>query len=270
MAGRTKESERHIGAVLAALDVLDCLRGESSLAVSEISRRTGFHRSRVMRIIGTLASRGYLLQDPATGAVSPGPQLMFLGKSYERNQSVIGLARPVLRELMERTGESASFFVREGAERVVLAREESTHDLRYFAVEGQRMALHAGASGKVLLAFGPEEIRRRYLDGDRLEALTPRTITDPEALGRELEVIRKRGYAVSRAERLSDVGAVAAPVFDGEGSLIGAIAIAGPVSRYDPDGIRRFKKPVSLAAAKLSHSLGWTSENSKREGRTGE
>ena len=256
MPGKTKESERHIGAVLAALDVLDCLGGQSPVTVAEISRRTGFHRSRVMRIVGTLSARGYLLQDPETGAVAPGPQLMVLGKSYERSHTIIGLARPVLRELADRTGESASLFVREGTERVVLVREESTLDLRFSVAEGQRMPLHAGASGKVLLAFGPERIRRQYIGKKTLDALTPGTITDPGALDRELRRIQKRGYAVSRAERIADVGAVAAPVFGGENRLIGAIGIAGPASRYGTNGIRSFLQQVVRAAAELSRSLG--------------
>ena len=84
---------------------------------------------------------------------------------------------------------------------MALVREEGTHSIRFAIVEGQRVPIYAGAAGKVLLAFGPPELRQEYLDSEKLIPLSPNTITDAKVLAAELKKARERGYAVSRGER---------------------------------------------------------------------
>jgi DNA-binding IclR family transcriptional regulator len=251
-----KQSERHVEAVLAALQVLDCFLAQPNLTTRQIVDRTGFTRNRVVRLTGTLASRGYLLQAPDTGAFTPGPKALALGKVFERNNNLVTLARPILRTLALDTGESVSLYIREGLERVVLAREEGTHVIRYAVTEGQRMDLHAGAGGKILLAYAPEEVLRALLQGPGLRRRTPRTIGDRKQFAAELEKIRRRGYAESVGERVQDACAAAAPVFDSEDRLLCAIAIIGPTSRFTPANRKRYVQKVITAGRRLSEQLG--------------
>ena len=264
MGPKSKESRRHIQAVLAALDVLDCFAGEPFLGLAELNHRTGLQRSRIMRILGTLESRGYLLEDPGSGGYTPGPRLMVLGKVFERHQDLPAQARPILRKLADDTGESSSLFVQDGRERMVLVREEGTQVLRMAITEGQRMPLHAGASSKVLLAFGAREDRARLAREKQLPPLTPDTITDPRRLGAELNRIRRQGYALSRGERVAGTASIAAPVFDDRNRFLGALGIGGPEHHYRQAEAVELRTRVIAAAQELSHRLGWRAKKTLR------
>ncbi len=259
------QTERHIEAVLAALDLLDCFQDDPFLSTKDIINRTGFTRNRVMRIVGTLMLRGYLLQDPESGLYTPGPALMKLGKVFEHNQNIVILLRPILRELALNSGESVSLYIREGLERVVLAREEGTQAIRFAVTEGQRMDLHAGAGGKVLLAYAPPEVLDAALKRGPLPSRTPQTIVDPEDLIEELKKVRNLGYSLSLGERVPDAFAVAAPVFDSKNDLVGALGIAGPLSRFTAPVKKEYLKLILEAAENLSHQLGQRGDLKRKE-----
>jgi IclR family KDG regulon transcriptional repressor len=256
VTGKIKQSDRHVEAVLAAADILDSFLQFPTQTLKQIIDRTRFTRNRVMRLAGTLEARGYLLRDFQARTYTLGPRIMSLGRVYERQSNLAGLARPTLQELARSTGESASIYVLDGLDRVVLAREEGTKDIRLSVTEGQRMPVHAGASGKVLLAFGPPEVRNKVLSRRRLIKLAPGTITDSAKLAPELHQVRARGYALSLGERVADAGAIAAPIFGPENRFLGALGVAGPIHRFTPETLQGRTKLVLTAAAELSRKLG--------------
>jgi len=249
---RVKQLDRHVEAVLAALDLMDCFLEQPLLSTKQIIDRTGMTRNRIMRLVGTLLHQGYLMEGPDPGSYTTGPKLLSLGKVFESNHNLLYLIRPVLKELALKTGESATFYIREGDERVVLAREEGTQAIRLYVSVGQRMDLHSGASGKVLLAWTPDSERDILLAKGMLKRYTDHTVTDAEILRKELEHIRQSGYAVSEGERNPDAFALAAPVFERKDHLVGAISIAGPISRFKPDNRKSYLKSLLHAVQSLS------------------
>jgi DNA-binding IclR family transcriptional regulator len=258
MKNPTRQTDRHIEAVLAALDVLDCFLNKPDLSILEIMQVTGFTRNRVVRLLGTLTHRGCLTADPRNGVFHTGPKLFALGKVFERHRAILCLVRPMLRDIALKTGESASLYAREGYERVVLAREEGTHTIRQAISEGQHMDLHAGAAGKVILAYLPEETVMTVFEKTGLPKRTASTITEPKKLLKELEAIRQRGYAFSLGERAADAYAIAVPVLGHGGELIGVLAIAGPSSRFTTE-VRKSNLNLLLdKGEQLSRQLGWT------------
>lgn len=254
----TKQSSRHVHAVLAALDILECFEKEPFLSLKQLIDISGLTRNRVMRLSGTLEERGFLSRNIDTEKFTLGPKILVLGKILERNFDLVLLARPLLKQLAEKTGESSSLYAIDGFDRLVLAREESAHDIRYSVVEGQRLPLYAGAAGKVLLAFGPEEVKRKVLRQKSLDRLTPQTIVNRKVLEAELSKIRSRGYAFSHAERVPDAGSIAVPVFDHENLLVCAMGIAGPDSRVNSQTLSDFLTYVVETAETLSKLLGAT------------
>lgn len=252
-----KESERHIESVIAALDVLDCFIKNTELTIANIASVTGLNRSRVMRLAGTLKHHGYLIFDSEKGIYGPGPQLLFLGKAYERNHNVVSLARPILKRIAKETGETVSLYVRDGFDRVVLIREEGTQNLRFTIIEGERLELYAGAGSKVLLAWSPKEFMDKFINEAKFRPLTKNTIIDPNLLMAELKKIKLEGVAISRGERVPDAISIASPVFDHRGELVLALALIGPDKRMErfikKDGI----KFVQETSRELSTLLGW-------------
>jgi IclR family transcriptional regulator, KDG regulon repressor len=254
----TRQADRHVEAVLAALDVLECFFNKPSPTAIEIMQATGFTRNRVIRLTGTLMHRGYLIGNGGTGTFTIGPKAFALGKVFERNSVILTLVRPLLSAIALKTGESASFYVREGFERVVIAREEGTHSIRHAISEGQRMGLHAGAAGKIILAYSNAELVNSVLAKTGQPKRAAATITDKHSFLKELENVRDQGYAVSIGERAVDVGALAAPVFEQGHQLMGALCISGPISRFTLPVRKSHVKLLLAAAIQLSRQLGWT------------
>jgi DNA-binding IclR family transcriptional regulator len=261
MHEKVKESTRHVEAVLRALDILECFQVEPLLSLKKISEMTGLNKSRVIRLCGTLISKGYLGYDSEALHYKLGNRILPLSKAYEHSNDLISISRPLLRNLADQTGESASLFIVDGAQRLCLTREEGTFSIRYNILEGQRMVLYAGAGGKVLLAFGPEELRRKVLSRDHLRKLTPATISDPKRLEKELEAVRRQGYASSYGERDSGVAALAAPIWAHDGKVCAALSIAGPINRFSKVHNVRHLKFLLASAERLSRILGYKGKN---------
>jgi len=257
MNAAAKEMGRHVEAVTKALDILDCFLTRPSLTLKDINHLTHLNRSRITRLAGTLASKGYLIYNSQEKQFHIGPRLLSLGKIFEANNTLVSLARPFLRELVQETGELASLYVIDGLERVALVREKGIHEVSYSVTEGQRMELYAGAAGKVLLAFASSDIQTEILTKKFLKRLTSRTMTDPDKLAKELEKIRLKGYACSEGERVSDVWSVAAPVFDHTKQICCSIGITGPLYRLPKKKQLRYTKILTDKARKLSNRLGW-------------
>lgn len=118
------------------------------------------------------------------------------------------------------------------------------------------MDLHASAVGRILLAYGTEELREKILDQSTLEKFTSETITDAKKIKAKLPVIRKRGYDINRGERELEVAAIAAPIFDFESKVESALAIVGPVQRFSEDRESDILKSLLEAAGRISELLG--------------
>ncbi|OPY92952.1 MAG: HTH-type transcriptional regulator KipR [Syntrophaceae bacterium PtaU1.Bin231] len=254
--GTKKQTDRHVEAVLAACDIIGVFLNSPNQTLKQIIEKTGLTRNRVMRLAGTLEGRGFLHRDPRTGSYGLGTMFMSLGRVYERQSSLSSLGQPLLQELARATGESASIYVLDSLERVVLAREEGKQDVRLAIAVGQRTPIPVGASGKVLLAFGPKEVRDHVLNGRRSRKEDAAPIADPSKLADELDRIRTQGYACSFGERVADAGAVAAPLFGLENRFLGALGIAGPIHRFTPETLPGKIELVMRAAAQLTWQLG--------------
>jgi DNA-binding IclR family transcriptional regulator len=251
-----KEMERHVEVVLKTLDILDCFQFQPSLTLKEIINCTGMTRSRAMRLTGTMVYRGYLLYESERKHFLLGTRVMTLSKAFETYNPLASIARPILSDLVQMTGELASLFVIDGLERVALARNKSPHEISYTVSEGQRMELYTGAAGKVLLSFATPDILEKVVSKKFLKKLTSMTICDPKQLKKELEIIRHRGYAVSHGERVPDVWSVAAPVFDHNKTVCSAIGITGPIYRIPKHVQANHIEMVIKKANELSIILG--------------
>ena len=250
-----RESDRQIDTVAKALCLLDCFTdAEPELTLKQLSEKTGLYKSRIIRLGGTLAAHGYLIRTPMA-TYKLGPKLMTLGKVYERTNPLTAIARPVMKALSALTGESTKLFVIEGTKRLCLVRERGPSPLQYAINEGEVQELYAGAGGKLLLAFASETFQIEIIQRKR-QKFTDQTITDPDALLKELKIIRQQGYAFSKGELVSEVAGLAAPVYDYEGQVCAALNIAGPTQRFGTERCKKMLSQLLDAAQQLSLLLG--------------
>jgi len=138
---------------------------------------------------------------------------------------------PIMVKLQEATRESIYLMIEDGRDCIGIERIEGTLPVRFFIAIGERVALHAGSSGKIFLAYYSPEALESYISGG-LEKVTPKTIIDADELRRELPTIRKRGWAASIDEFADGTSAIAAPILDNQERAVASIVIACPTNRF--------------------------------------
>jgi len=229
--------------------------GQPDASLTELARRLRIHKSTAHAILATLAEHGFVDRDPETRRYRLGPALAALGHAALDRRDLGTLARPHLVRLRRVSGETATLHLRDGAGSVILASEESPHQLKVTAPPGYRLPPDAGAVAKVLRAFGPAGPDCP----SRFPAYTPRSITDPAPYRRELHRVRRAGVAFDDMEYLPGVRALSAPVFRGtpgpDAEAIGALSVVGVGARLSVAALRRLAGPLREAAQALSAAL---------------
>jgi DNA-binding IclR family transcriptional regulator len=196
-----------------AVAILRAVAAEPA-TLAELVERTGLPRATAHRLAVALEGHRLVQRTPA-GAWAPGPALAELGRGVADLAELAGRHLVALRDA---SGESAQFYVRDGASRVCVAVAERAHGLRDTVPVGARLPMTAGSAAHALLAFAPAEEVTPLLPS---ASFTARTLLD----------VRRRGWAHSVAEREPGVASLSAPVRDPAGGVLGAVSISGPVER---------------------------------------
>jgi DNA-binding IclR family transcriptional regulator len=239
-----------------ALSLLDCFsQQEPELSVGELARRLGVHKSMVSRLVSTLRARRLLEQDPVTRNVFIGGGALRLGSLYLQRIPLQAVAGPYVAELVSRTHQSAHLAIRDGLRVIIVHSVESPAALRVIVRTGEERYLHATAGGKLYLAFSPVAYRET-LDQVGLPSLTARTVTTRARLDAELATVRKTGIAWNLEESHSGVGAVAAPVLDGEGDVLGTVSVVFPLAAVTTRARTALGRSVKATAAAISAAMG--------------
>jgi DNA-binding IclR family transcriptional regulator len=245
---------------MALLKVFSDERPEWGL--SDIARAARLNKTTAYRLLTALEAEGIVARSTASDSWRLGNEAIALGALALRSNDLMSTARPELRALVRDTGETASLEVLVGDDVVILDGVEGPSLVGASSEIGTRWPAHATSTGKMLLASAPRARLPR-----RLRKLTPRTITDPARLERELERIRQRGYATAIEELETGYVAVGAPVRDPDGRTIAAISIGGPTSRLTSRRIPGIGRRVVRAADRVTELLGGRSSRAANEPR---
>jgi DNA-binding IclR family transcriptional regulator len=253
-----EQPKQLVATIDRALAVLDLMAttDRADLGVSEIARELGLSKAVVHRVLVTLVARDYLRVDPTSRRYGLGPRTLVLGSAYLARLDLRNLALPRLQELSERTGETATFSLRNGWSRMYVDQVTPARDITMSVTLGKPYPLHAGSSSKSFLAFLPSEEQERYISERELTAVTGTTIVDPVRLREELALVRERGYAISLEERQAGAASVAAPILDRHGRPIAAMSICGPVERFR-DQLDTFPAVLMRTCGELSQLFGF-------------
>ncbi|RUT30085.1 IclR family transcriptional regulator [Arsenicitalea aurantiaca] len=229
-----QESERHVQAVLSALKILEAFDKDRPLRLKDLHERTGLNRSRILRFAGTLQAAGFLEYDEGAGTYTLGLKLYSLGSLLgQRVSDMADFVRPALKRLAAQSGNTAFYSIRHGFDRLVIAKEESSEGLRFIVEEGSRRPLLFGATGKVLLAHAPDEVREHVFEQPVLARGVGGEGVDKGAMMDELARIREKAFAISRGEATAHgfAVAVAVPVNRAGSIQYDALTIAGPLAK---------------------------------------
>jgi IclR family acetate operon transcriptional repressor len=243
-----------VASVARALALLDeVARSESGLGVNELARRIGVNASTASRLLATLQDAGLVERSP-DGPYRLGLKLVALSDRVLGQLDVRERARPWLTWLVQETGETATLSVPGGGEAITVDFVPSSSSVVSMARLGRPSVAHATAAGKVMLAFGFDQLA--FDPAVQFAAFTERTITDPAALAAELEAVRSSGIAEAVGEREPDLNALAAPVIGREGELVAILGLQAPAARLPASTRRTLRAPLRRAAGEVSRSLG--------------
>ena len=261
MRGRPKGSGSGAGASsVQALDrALSLLRRVASaegLTLTQIAAKEGLAPSSAHRLLTSLASHGFVEVDPVDQTWAIGVEAFRVGQGFQRRHKAAQVGRPMMRELMEETGETANLGIFEGGEVVFVAQVESTEPIRAFFRAGERRAAHASGIGKALLAEMPRERVEKVIRERGLAPYTEATLVDPTALHADLAAIRARGFAIDDEERNRGMRCIAAAIFDENGEAVAGLSISGPSGRLDRDRIAVLGPRVAAAARRITAAIG--------------
>jgi DNA-binding IclR family transcriptional regulator len=215
---------------------------DGGLGVSELALRAGLPKSTVSRLVTKLVQQGYLERDG--NRIHLGLRLFELGQLAEQPRELREAALPVMAVLRTTTGESVQLAVRDRREMVCIAALRARSAPPPSVRIGGRLPIHATALGKALLAHAPLADLEEVVSSG-LERWTAETITDPAALRRQLDDVRRRGLATDAGEFALGVSCAAIAVSTPSGILVGAVSVSGRTEDVDAERVA----PALRAAA---------------------
>ncbi len=222
-----------VGAVNRAFSILEAFQtGDASLSLQTLADRTGLNKSTIIRLISSLEKASVVVRR-GKGEYALGPALLRYGSLYQSSLQLSDHVVPVLNELMEKTGQTSAFFVRDGRSRVCLHMAESYSVLRSHLRVGSVQPILPSGSGQVLLAYSTDP-------GEEIDA----------------EAVRRKLVVLNKGQRHPEISSLAAPVFANMDELAGAITVSGPTRDYSRKAVAGFKDALLSAAAKLTDRLG--------------
>ncbi len=226
------------------------------IGVVDAARKLGVGKGTVSRWLSAMQEAGFLERDADSQRYRLSTRVAVLGELARDASSLQRLAVAELEWLASATGETSNLAVLVGAEVMNVAAVESARPIMHTGWVGRRLPSYATASGKALLAWKTAAQLRRLIPGE-LPRLTARTVTRMDDLLVQLGEVRRKGYSVAWAELEDDLAAVAAPVRDHTGKVVGALSVGAPVSRVPEDRLDMCAQSVVHAARALSAQLGY-------------
>ena len=247
-------------AVIRAFDA-----GHPELTLSEVARICDLTRAAARRFLLTLADLGYVRTDGRMFSLTA--RVLELGYAFLSSLSLPEVAEPHLERLVAEVHESSSVSVLDGDDIVYVARVPTSRIMTVAINVGTRFPAYATSMGRVLVAALPDDQIEAYLNRVRLSRLTNRTVPTVAALRAELRKVRRQGFAVVDQELEEGLRAIAAPIRDRTGAVVGAVNVSVHASRTSVESMEsRLLPPLLAATARIDADLAVTTSHRRRSG----
>ncbi len=253
-----KAKGEHVQALSRALALLNRIAeaADGGASLTELAQQVGLAPSTAHRLLTTLELERFAHFDHDGRLWSIGAQAFAVGCAFTKSRSLVGLARPYMRRLMEESGETVNLAVEDQGQMVYLAQVECRQMMRAFARPGSRVPLHCSAVGKAVLSAGADRSLSKQLLRHGMPRLTVKTITVPAQLRADLERARTLGYAIDDEEHAVGLRCIAAPIFDESGEAVAALSVSGPMARIVDERIAPLSALVVRSARAISAEMG--------------
>ena len=253
---QTPAAQNTIKSLDRAMQIFEHLSDHSGRALTTLAQELDQAPATVYRVLITLESRGLVEFDKSEQLWHIGPRAFVIGAKFLKRTSLVERARPIMRRLMDETGETANLGVVRETSVLFVSQVETQESIRAFFPPGTLSPLHASGIGKALLAEMPDDRLARIIRIGGLEWFTDNTLTDIESLAADLAATRARGHSIDDEEKNPGMRCIAAPVFDLYGEATAGISVSGPTSRMGRDKTAEIASAVMQAAADLTTAIG--------------
>lgn len=261
---REVERENVVKSVSRALDIIQLVgMKKGGLGVTEIAKQMDINKSSVYRILVTLAQYGYIEQDESTGLYKLGYKFLEISSKLLDSIDIRSEAGPFLQQLEDTTNEVIHLVVYDQGEVVYIEKLEGTETLRMHSKVGKRAPMHCTSVGKAILANLPSGMVHEIVERKGLPMHTKHTITDKDALFKELVQVKQNGYALDLEENENGISCIAAPIFDHLGKVVAAISISGPTIRMTEERLDQLKEQMLDVGSQISVRLGFSKQSQK-------
>lgn len=255
----TVESARVQGAqtLRKGLSLLDAVaEAGEPLRFKDLLDLAGLPNSTLHRLLQSLIDYRLIRYEESDQTYRLGARAFEMAHKVWNEFDIVKGAAPELERLRELSRETARLGVLENGLVLVLDQRETVHPVRLGNGIGTRVSPYSSALGKALLAYVDPDELEATLRTVKLEALTPRTITDRAVLQRELALSKARGYAISIEEQHHGVNAVAAAILDHQGHPLGAVSVTGPAFRLNEQQLHVLGRDLIKSARRISGNIG--------------
>lgn len=231
--------------------------------VTEISKALNIYKSNVHNVLTTLAERGFIIKDSRTDKYKLGIKFFELGSVVIKNMNLRKIAHPYMEKLLKEFNETVHLGILVEGEILSIEQEESGQSLSPRIFIGKRTPLHCTGVGKAIMAYLPKDKFAFIIKEMGIPRYTENTISNEEELEKELEKIRKQGYAVDNMEHEEGVRCVAGPIRDYTGKASASLSVSGPAFRINENDIPNIAKKVKEYCDCISKEMGYSNSNNK-------
>lgn len=249
-------SPGHVQSVDRAVSILEYLARHGWSGVTDVGNDLGVHKSTAFRLLSTLESRGLVEQHVDSGKYHLGFGLVHLARAVSVGPDLTRQAQPSCQWLAEKTSETVTLAVLEGAESVTVDQIIPDASVVSRSWLGRRTPLHCTSAGKVFLAWLPTSRTDVIVAGPH-ERFTDNTVVDPVGLRETIARVRDDGYAIAYEEFEEGLASVAAPIYAADGTVVAAVGVSGPAYRLSFDQLVDISSLVRQAAQQTSARYGF-------------
>jgi DNA-binding IclR family transcriptional regulator len=253
---RAEQSKYSLESIDRMIAVLNALESAHDQSLEQVARGAGLSESTALRYLMSLAKHDFVERNARSGSFRLGLRLFRLGTLAVDRRDVVGLARPAMEAMLKSFGESVNLATRQAGSIVLISVLDSPNPVRKGSRVGETDVWHATSLGKALLGAMPVAEAEEILRGVTLTGFTPNTMTTIDAVLRDLQAIRHRGYSIDDEEAVEGLRCVGAAIRDHEGNATYALSVSGPKSRMNYSRIQEIGHTLAERAAQLSNALG--------------
>lgn len=258
MTAEVGSSATSVKSAVRVMQVIELLTDHpEGLAFPEIRSVLDLPKSSLHGLLRAMTERRHLVLDSATRVYRLGVRYWEAGQAFTRGTDLLRIAHPYLEAVRDTLNETVQLAILDGLENVYVAKVEADHMLQLASRVGTRLPAYATGLGKVLLAYLDQDELDRRLSGVELNRFTKTTITDKHQLRKNLQEVRRGGFAIDDSEHTPGVYCVAVPVFGHDGQCMAAMSSSVPTIRIGSDTRENMLNALQVQARALSAALGY-------------